>query len=340
MVDEMKMKDPYEDQLSAARFKAERDVALQEIDRMRPVFEWVEAHGGLPHVKDIYNDFRAVVERLGVEWSESELHGLMDVLDRRLLPEGMEWPRYEDGEPVRIGDEFADGGGNTRRCTSIEILHGEEGVFDALIHWSVFDPFAYLLVNMWLGERVKRPEPKVLDADGVEIRVGDEVWDVDGSGPFIVSGFVGEPLAVIFEIAECNDLPRKPSQLTHRAPVLGADNKPLREGETVWHVETGSEFRVLRTPRSTVKVDVTWREGFEDKAGSVPPQKLTHERPDSWERLEEDADALVDAEINGEGSCSAANAYCNRRGLGEGTSFVLMAQDLVRRARALADRGQ
>ena len=255
----------------------------------------------------------------------------------------MEWPRYEDGEPVRIGDEFADGGGNTRRCTSIEILHGEEGVFDALIHWSVFDPFAYLLVNMWLGERVKRPEPKVLDADGVEIHNGEMLYHVE----------TGDELTVIAIDAENEDAhvrwgydfedktgTIKANLLTHRAPVLGADNKPLREGETVWHVETGSEFRVLRTPRSTVKVDVTWREGFEDKAGSVPPQKLTHERPDSWERLEEDADALVDAEINGEGSCSAANAYCNRRGLGEGTSFVLMAQDLVRRARALADRGQ
>lgn len=62
------------------------------------------------------------------------------------------------------------------------------------------------------------------------------------------------------------------------------------------------------------------------------------EPPDSWERIEEDADALVDAEINGEGSYNAANAYCNRRGLGEGTSFVLMAQDLVRRCRALAER--
>ena len=29
---------------------------------------------------------------------------LLDEVEKRLVPEGMEWPRFEDGEPVRIGD--------------------------------------------------------------------------------------------------------------------------------------------------------------------------------------------------------------------------------------------
>ena len=32
---------------------------------------------------------------------------LLDEVGKRLMPEGMEWPRFEDGSPVRIGDEIA-----------------------------------------------------------------------------------------------------------------------------------------------------------------------------------------------------------------------------------------
>ena len=199
MLDEMKIKDPYEDQLSSARYRAERDVALQEIDRMRPAFEWVEEHGGLEKIKrqrresfprDAYERKRGKLlkhiaeceKALGkrkrrVEELEAEVKGLRERIEAmipRLMPKGYMWPKYENGDPVCIGDEFADGGGNTRRCVSIEILHVEVDVFDALIHWDDDDPYAYLLVNMWQGDRVKRP--KVLDADEVEIRVGDTVW--------------------------------------------------------------------------------------------------------------------------------------------------------------------
>lgn len=68
----------------------ESDVETVRADAME-AWEWVREHGGLSHVKDIYHDLRAVVERLGIEWSESELHVLMDTLDRRLMPEGCDW---------------------------------------------------------------------------------------------------------------------------------------------------------------------------------------------------------------------------------------------------------
>ena len=48
----------------------------------------------------------------------AEIHeayeNLADALDRRLMPEGYEWPRFEDGEPVRIGDKFIDHQGNEK----------------------------------------------------------------------------------------------------------------------------------------------------------------------------------------------------------------------------------
>ena len=57
---------------------------------------------------------------------------------------------------------------------------------------------------------------------------------------------------------------------------------------------------------------------------TCPASYITHERPDSWERLEEDA------------GCTATK-YNERRG----TIFTTkqqVARDLVRRARALAER--
>lgn len=464
--------DPYEDQLSAARFKAERDVAIQERDRMRPAFEWVEEHGGLDavreewkrrsnlersldnekekvarqqrHIEDVQeklgrrgktiadlNDEIAKVRMIEADYRDAlngicgrlgltDGAGLPEMLeiicaelDRRLMPEGYMWPEFENGDPVRIGDEFADGGGNTRRCTSIEILHGEEGVFDALIHWSSFDPFAYLLVNMWLGGRVKRPAPKALDADGVEIRVGDTVWDEHGDELVVLAVYgqdvhcryaeyedqicdngtwepsqlthqrpvldadgveiregdtvyevkTGDKFVVetIYPVMTEPDFPEhtvrchKPGDitahmfaldmLTHRAPVLAADGKPLREGETVWHVETGGELVVKKLPKPgeyQAVIVFALPKSPTSHLTSFDPDQLTHERPetDSWQRLGEDVSAIVDAEGNGEGSFTAANAYCERNGLKDGTVWVLIAQDLVRRAKKLAERGQ
>lgn len=133
----------------------ESDVETVRSDAMR-AWEWVREHGGLSHVKDIYYDFRAVVERLGIEWSESELHGLMDALDRRLMPEGVEWSRYESGEPVPIGGAIADELGYEHVVTSVE-LHDD----GAYLHWNPAEPEECVWVGH--GERVRRPESKCRD---------------------------------------------------------------------------------------------------------------------------------------------------------------------------------
>lgn len=57
----------YEEQLSAAKFRAERDIARQEVKELR---EGLEA------------------------------------MRPRLMPEGYEWPRYESGEPLRYEDRY------------------------------------------------------------------------------------------------------------------------------------------------------------------------------------------------------------------------------------------
>ena len=265
-------------------------MALAQLDDWeRAAIAWVREHGGLSNVKDICHDFCAVVERLGIEWSESELHGLMDVLDRRLMPEGMEWlveawPRFEDDAPARFGEEaigFACkppfvidhvtlfDGGEATVCAEADLDSGKVENF----------------FRVHPGERVKRPA-KVLDADGAEIRVGDTVWGLQSSRAYVVDGFVtdgshGEYTVDAHYVIGLEQVYLMPSQLTHRAPVFAADGRPLREGETVWFTDNG-ENRLTVTKIVTLKkgASVYARdETDDDEYVGVSPSQLTHERP-------------------------------------------------------------
>lgn len=161
------------------------------------------------------------------------------------------WPRFEDGEYVWFGDVFIDGRGDANEVRDVRFddryacLVGVDGFQDAFI----------------IGERVKRHVQSVLDADGVEIKVGDTVWywglyGRDFSYKATVAGFCEYSLGLDGPLATLKD-----------------------EAGRTWHIDT---------------------------------KKITHVQPDSWERLEEDA------EFNDE------------------TGIVGGNLDIVRRAKALA----
>ena len=78
------------------------------------------------------------------------------------LPEGIEWPRFEDGELVKFVDKFV----------------YDLGMVDEARHFHFYDDEFHLncVLECDYGEPVKRPEPEVLDADGVPIKVGDTVY--------------------------------------------------------------------------------------------------------------------------------------------------------------------
>lgn len=164
------------------------------------------------------------------------------------------WPRFEDSEPVMAGDVFQDCKGDNRAVCGIEFYPHR--------FWLVDDGGWH--VGFGIGERVKRPVQSVLDADGVEIKVGDTVWYWDLYGrdfsyKATVAGFCEYSLGLDGPLATLKD----------------------EEGKT-WHIDT---------------------------------KKITHVQPDSWERLEEDA------EFNDE------------------TGIVGGNLDIVRRAKALAGVG-
>ena len=210
------------------RSSVKRMVELHEKkrDRLKAHALWLErkCHERRERIKELekinhaHRDvINSICERLGLTDGTGLPYGpesILAELDRRLMPEGTEWPRYEDGE---------------------------------------------------------------LDADGAETHVGDTVWDVDGFGPFTVR--------------------RLPSN---------RDMTVLLERDGTFH------YRYA--------------------------ERLTHERPDSWERFEDDCDAISEAEGDEVSLYAALADYCSRRGLSGDDHISLVARDLARRARAFEGR--
>ncbi len=262
-------------------------------------------------------------DREAVAWVRD--HGGLETVEARLMPEDTEWPRFEDGEPVRIGDEISrrDEGGVVN---SIELqdggyftLHAADGAED------------WIILQYFPGERVRRPAPKVYDADGAEIREGDTVWHVHDLDKFTVTNSNnGENLSVSCMGEDGKEYCCYPNGLTHRAPVPAADGKPLREGETVYDKDTGDRFEV--DGFSDGYVMCTDIDACESDLEILPSQ-LTHERPDSLDKLAEDIGAMVVAWRSNRDLFDAQEAAAGC--VGENTLGAAL-DGLVRRAKALA----
>lgn len=238
-------------QLNASERKSES--RLRQIDYLESVIR--KRNAELKERKQLIHELRNEVRRLGKQVSDlaterEEGDGRVALTDREREILDM-WQKFEDGEYVWFGDEVeADPifGGGTNVANSIEFMS-----FTYIFKNDIGKPIA----QDGFKTRAKRPVQSVLDADGVEIHVGDTVWHCNG----IASGV-----------------------------VTSIDAGSLMN-TTRYVDESGTEFR--------------------DAARS-----LTHTRPDSWERLEEDA------EFNDE------------------TGIVGGNLDIVRRAKALAGAGE
>lgn len=99
---------------------------------------------------------------------------IADEIEKYYIPR----PRFEDGEPVQFGDEielhYKSGGCEKGR---IQAWHVNKGTVWTLSFVGVDHERLYRYDSE--VDVLKRPEPKVLDADGVEINVGDVVWPIN-----------------------------------------------------------------------------------------------------------------------------------------------------------------
>ena len=330
------------DQISREQADRSDEVAETFRREVSEAYAWVRDHGGLEAVSRMFQDADSrrveLCGALGIDldkgWSEA-----MADMRPRLMPEGMEclveaWPRFEDGGPVRIGDT-AQFGDDVMEVVGVELNH-----FGYVLHGSINDGMRECVDGDDYGVAVRRPAPKVFDADGVEIRVGDEVWTLKGARELEVTGLYPEQDSCPVKVKEHKNgayiFPGvEPSDLTHRAPVLAADGRPLREGETVYRTDSPAAFVIddimTREDGATV---VHLKDGAWHR-----PQDLTHERPDSWERLEEDAKKPTCDYFGhpvADGLCEECPSYTDSTPQGgRGCRYAQMA-DLVRRAKALA----
>lgn len=224
---------------------------------------------------------RAFVELVkaitGVEYRREEIEDA--VLDFRLslkwvfarlklneLPEGVEWPRYEDGSPVMFGDE-------TDMTEAVESVTFEAGGMTL-----IGDKNGDFAIEH--GERVKRPQ--VLAADGEPLEVGQTVYDTMHGEELTVVGLNERPESG--HLVRCdNGIFYTTERITHQRPVLDADGVPIKVGDTVWHANTGEELFVTAFVGNLMNVS-------NKKGGGLQlfPSQLTHQPPDSWERIESD----------------------------------------------------
>lgn len=198
---------------------------------------------------------------------------LVEKIGKRLMPEGMEWPRFEDGELVKIGDFIASPESGERR--EVDCIN----FFDDAWYFGLVGASSERLDRR---ERVKRPP--VLAADGEPLEAGQTVWDVESGIEYEVVGI---------------------------------------------HVDEDSPVRVMRTDGSHL-------------AKAAKPSTLTHEQPDTWERIEADCSKCCIEYCDEHGlldhGCNAAEGDASTRHCTDcGDSCEeRMARDLVRRAKKLA----
>ena len=326
------------DQIEREHLREVDDISGRDAD----ILAWVEEHGGISELKSRLRSGEGAKESTSAYdlLPDCDREAISLALDcggaeeikKRVMPEGMEWPRFETSEPVKLGDSVEDEDGDEAEVAYITFHedHVELGLFNGAETYPV--PIDH-------GERVKRPAPDVLDADGVEIREGDTVYYVDRREQRVNTvarltddgcvqfGTINEAGYVTYCEAACI----QPNLLTHRAPVLAADGKPLREGETVWYTPKNLGYPIecrvekVNGDGSCELIDVV----IPTNRPTVNPGKLTHEcpaPPDSWELLESDADKNPFDYCKDVGhrldTCENSEAY--------------KARDLMRRAKKLA----
>lgn len=233
----------------------------------------------------------------------------------RVIPEGVSWPRYEDGEPVRMGDPFVTWDGQASEVRSVTLYTpGPDAAWT--INAGSYRNFVGGSdeAHRMHGLRLKRPAPKAIGADGVEVKPGDTVWlaenfrsmagdyhfdpEFEGNVPIcdLRTVYKGtDPMTVAYVVNErCVSLEPEPawcpaSWLTHTAPCLDKDGAPIDEGDTVW-TEDGCRWKVLGIKEGGHPVQAKCVEGcHRGKRRDLKWTWVSHERPDSWWRLREDA---------------------------------------------------
>lgn len=136
----------------------------REMDELR---DQLQQPGGIP-IEDVVREIATCDKN----------DGACDPLKAAIIEYFLPRPLFEDGEPVQLGDTVVDKLRGEMLVT--RMCHVGKGVYFNESHNPWGKKLRKTRIAYAPGERVERPEPKVLDADGVPIEVGDKVWMLPG----------------------------------------------------------------------------------------------------------------------------------------------------------------
>ena len=242
-----------------------------------------------------------------------------------------DWPCYEDGKPVRIGDvlEIEDGylcvatiefyydHEKTRMCAAIK--DGKDNLWSNRI---IVTP----------DDRLKRPV--VLAADENPLVEGEIVYSVATGEPYSIDRIMMKEdgnFLVKVNTSDLNTRYKSPDELTHENPVFDADCVQINVGDTVYNKLSGEEYTVL------TKLDTTGWIGVQNKAEhyiEIYGNGVTHVKPDSLERIKADLDKYACEYFGFDGKpcfgCPALDI--------EGCCTDIQNADIVRRLQAILEK--
>ena len=283
--------DPFQDQVECARYRAERDALAQrmeeiasEIDRTlsgvegiedAPAMRWArglrEALGALHLPRIGYEDIEAarwVRDHGGLEHLKSSLSAL------ELFAEGIEMDTGRVFYDESMGE----------RCVALRnevksrlMPEGMAWLLDVWPKWSNGEYCKF--GDWWTADKYGDYEPKQLTRLAFFTPEQLREWEQDE----------GDNFGYEWDFMRPSDTTYRPDKVEPPAPkVLAADGEPLEVGQTVYHVNTGSEYSVRSVTNGGARLSKGDRPG-----GYCRADYLTHERPDSWQRLGEDADNVA-----------------------------------------------
>ena len=121
------------------------------------------------------------------------------------------FPLYDNGEPVQLGE---DGVSEVRfrRCYKLCSAH--------VVECTILDDDGEVLAVIEGGERVKRPAPEALGADGLPVKEGETVWDMASGLEIVVSRIAKDEGGNVIVCANGDicELQFAPKNITHTPP--------------------------------------------------------------------------------------------------------------------------
>ncbi len=275
------------------------------------------------------------------------------------------WPKFEDGEPVWFGDEmnevcgkvsgvyfdddaigiYARGSDHLHLSVGERVKRPVQSVPDADgVEIKVGDT-VYLLKD---GDKCRVTGFETIDGEVFARLHCDDRPEIEGARGSAITQKDGDKCRVtgfetidgeVFARLHCDDRPEiegaRGSAITHRRRVLDADGVEIGVGDTVWlipacAIEPDEPYEVT----GINKYGEVMLEFHVEGSTGVKGECLTHTRPDSWERLEEDAAKGLCEYFGFLGKECDAGKGCPA--YEQGSCAVHKAEDIIRRAKALA----